>query len=126
MKNYEVSFRLNGVYCANIVRASNEATAKEWFIRSELAGYDSQFVGIRETDSEPKPGEPVHKAVMYDLSGIIFDTEKNGETVSQAELGLPSEVAVSAKEIQTSGSVKDWLSDAYGYCVKSFICERRS
>lgn len=126
MKNYEVSFLSSGVYCANIVRATDEATAKEWFIRSELAGDNSQFVGIRETDSEPKPGEPVHKAVMYDLSGIIFDTEKNGETVSQTELGLPSEVAVSAKEIQKSGSTKNWLADTYGYGVKSFICERRN
>lgn len=58
---YEVSFELNGVYCANLVETNNGMeTAKEYFIQEKLDGDRSRFCGISEHYGLRKPGMPIH------------------------------------------------------------------
>lgn len=55
---------------------------------------------------------------MIKVTGIIWDTEDNGEDMSQEELDLPSEVDI--YEAIDIDDIADYLSDEYGYCVICF------
>lgn len=86
---YEVSFELNGVYCANLVETNTGMeTAKEYFIQEKLDGDRSRFCGISEHYGSRKPGMPIHtvpdgwkgkhskKLVLVDIL-CEYLTEKN-------------------------------------------------
>lgn len=52
------------------------------------------------------------------VSDIVWDTEQeDGTCPSSVSLGLPNELTL---ETVSEDGVADFLSDAYGYCVKSF------
>lgn len=58
---------------------------------------------------------------MKKVTGIIWDTEDNGEVIPQEELGLPSEVEID--EDIDEDDIADYLSDEYGYCIMNFNAE---
>ncbi|MCH3999667.1 MAG: hypothetical protein LKF15_01405 [Lachnospiraceae bacterium] len=54
---------------------------------------------------------------MAKVKNIVWDTEEDGESTPQEDLGLPSEVDVPDEIAADMDAVADWLSDTYGYCV---------
>jgi len=55
---------------------------------------------------------------MIRITGIVWDTEDDGEVISQDELGLPSDVEID--DDIDDDDIADYLSDEYGYCVICF------
>ena len=60
------------------------------------------------------------------VSSIEWDTDEE----KAEDLGLPSEVRISVVKLDDSGytrdDIADYLSDEFGYCVKSFVTEEEN
>lgn len=59
MKTFEITFtndKNSGIYSANLCKAETAEQAKAYF--QTLGNYE--IVGVSETNSQPKPGQPVH------------------------------------------------------------------
>lgn len=59
MKTFEITFtndKNSGIYSANLCKAETAEQAKAYF--QTLGKYE--IIGIEETNSQPKPGQPVH------------------------------------------------------------------
>lgn len=51
------------------------------------------------------------------IFNIQWDTEDNGEFITSEDLDLPTNVDIPEME---EDEVADYLSDEYGWCIKSF------
>lgn len=56
MKTYEITFKKDSIYSVNLVIAENAEQAAAYF--ATLGNYE--IVGVVETASSPKPGQPCH------------------------------------------------------------------
>ncbi len=58
MKTFEITFTRNnrGIYSANLCKAETAEQAKAYY--QTLGNYE--IVDVSETDTRPKPGQPVH------------------------------------------------------------------
>ena len=63
---------------------------------------------------------------MVKIMNIKWDTESDGVTVPQEDLGLPTNIEIDDDKIESldEDAVTDWLSNEYGYCVFGYdLCQ---